>query len=209
MGFIIDINSKIYHREDCECIKYIHNKKSFSAGTFNMYRLGYKPCRKCSPLLRYYYNNKESIGMVALENGLKIRLRDESLLVDSHLSSWKIVYKNSEKEYMFKLYHENYQYYKECDVVSGEIMKKYHDQEVMYPTIEETLAYIARHDAYKTAQNNMYRKTKRTNKTNRYLYNRSKNRDIDMSTRRVCNLIDELVIQRENNKKEELNYENK
>lgn len=203
MGFIIDIDTNIYHREDCECIRHIHNTKPFSAGTFNMYRLGYKPCKKCSPLLRYYYNNKESIGMVALENGLKIRLRDESLLVDSHLSSWKIVYRNSDKGDMFKLYHENFQYYKDCDVVSGEIMKKYHDQEVMYTTIEETLSYIARHDAYKTAQHNRYRKAKRTNRTSRYLYNRSKNRNIEMSAKRVCNLIDELAIQRKNNNEED------
>lgn len=200
MEFYVDRKTNTYHRGSCECMKKLINPRSISTSSFSMYKLGYTPCRKCTPMYKYYDEHRDAIGKIALENGLKLRLRDESLLVDSPLSSWKIIcIVTNTGEVMFKLYHENTQQYRNCDIVNGEVMKKYHDQETWYKTIEEQLKYIIKHDTYRTERNRKYKKSNnRTTKTGRYLYNRSKNRDISMSSRRVYNLIEELEIQRKN-----------
>lgn len=202
MDFYVDKDTNIYHRADCDCLKNVPNKKILTTSSFNMYRLGYTPCRKCAPIYKYYDEHREAIGRIALENGLSLRLRDESLLIESQLSSWKLVCKPaySGDGLRFKLYHENTQQYRNCDIVHGEIMKKYHDQEVHYKSIEENLEYIVQHDNYRKERNSRYKKTgSRTSKTGRYLYNRSKNRDINISTRRVYNLIEQLEVERNNN----------
>lgn len=191
MEFFVDENKKIYHRPDCECVNSLQNKKHMYEGIFDMYCMGYKPCIKCSPFMVQYEQEKEEIHKFALEHGIRIKLRDECLIIDTHVSSWKLI-KDLYRSKALILFHENEQSYVKCNTKNGEIMKKYHTQNCHYATIVEFLQYIIQHDKYKDDYNNKYRKGKKTTKTKRYLYNRSRTRNINIGTKRVLNLLDEL-----------------
>lgn len=197
MNYIIDPETKIYHRTNCECIKKYKPTESIYDTIPSLYYKGYTPCPICSPLVRMYEKEKKDLKIFALENGLTMELRDESLYIDTFLASWKIIH-TQKYPYRLKLFHENTQFYSKCKIVEGNIIKQYHDQEVHYDTLMKYLQYIVNHDTYRDHENNSYRKKKRKkSKTEKFLYRRSKNRNISKGARRVYNIIDELEAKRE------------
>lgn len=187
MYYIVDKSTKTYHRCECERVNHIKYVGHINKTIPELYLLGYTPCEECSPLVRKYKQEERQIRSFAMENGLKIELRDETLYVDSFLSSWKIIHTSR-----FKLFHENTQSYNKCEIERGNVKKKYHNQECYYPTIMDNLEYIVRHDKYRDTANNAYRKRKKKSKTDRWLYKRSTKRYLNKSVRRVQNLITEL-----------------
>lgn len=195
MFFIIDTDTNIYHRYDCNCLNKCEHTTTTHSSIPGMYLKGYLPCEECSPMLAQYEAEKKESKEYAMEHGLQIEFRDESVYIDSFISSWKIIYTQRFPQKM-KLLHENTQSYYKCRVVNGNIIKQYHDQEVHYSSILMYLEYIVEHDAYKNSENNAYRKKKKKTRTDRYLYNRSKRRNVSKGVRRVCNLIDELEAKR-------------
>lgn len=197
MDFLINKKEKIYHRLDCECCNSIDygDRIYINDSLFRMYEKGYKPCPICSPLLKQYELEKEEIHKFVLEKGIRIRFRDECLLIDTHISSWKII-KGFHGTKSLILYHENEQLYCKCYNKKGEIIKKYHNQGCHYKTIMEYLRYIVNHDEYKDKFNNKYRKTKKSNRTKKYLYKRAQTKNINIGTKRVLNLLEEIETQR-------------
>lgn len=204
--FYVDMDTRIYHRKNCKCLDSEHNIMEAKSSIPMLYTSGYFACEECSPLLKQYYKEEKDLKIYAVEHGLKMELRDESLYIDTFISSWKIIY-TLRYPFRFKLLHENTQLYCKCKVINGNIIKEYHDQEVHYDNLMRYLEYIVNHDEYKNNRINSYRKKKRKTKTDRFLYNRSKNRNIIEGTRRVYNLIDELEAKKKLTDKEEMNYE--
>lgn len=193
MKFILDKKTNTYHRPNCKCIT--HDMVEIDRGFTSLYYNGFKACKECSLLLREYEKDKAILRSYALEHGLRVDIRGEVIYIDSFLSSWKIIY----NQYVLGacpmiLYHENTQSYYMMKKNKGNIIKSYHQQDCRYKTLLEYYQYIAHHDAYKDRINNRYRKANKKTKTDKFLYYRSKYRNIDKSVRRVENLIEELEV---------------
>lgn len=208
MDFIVDKKTNIYHRPQCGCLTKVEetNQLPTSQNIFVMYTLGYTPCKICSPLIRRYEMEKKEIKSFCLEHGISMKVRDETILIDTHVSSWKIIYVQKNRKYL-RLYHENTQLYFKCKQVNGEIIKQYHNQtDAHSSTILGYLEYIYEHDQFRDKEKNKYKHQNKNTRTQKYLYRRSKRRDINRSSRRVYNLLDELQAQ--NKIKEELEEKN-
>lgn len=196
---IIDTKNKVYHRSECSCLRKVSkkNQEEKNMNIFDFYVQGFKPCSVCSPLLRQYEIEKDEIRKFCVANGLSYRIRDESLLIDTYVSSWKIIYTLKNRRWL-RLYHENTQLYYKCNSVNGEIIKSYHNQESAHSsTILGYLKYIVEHDNYKYKNSTRYKKMNKNTKTKKYLYDRAKKRDEKARVLRVCNVIEQLQQEKE------------
>lgn len=194
MHAIIDKKTKTYHRIDCDCIKDIDEKDrvELNLTIFEYYLQGYKPCEKCSELVKRYKQEEKDIKQFCFENAMTCRLRDESLLIDTYFSSWKIIFTFRSTSGLL-LYHENNQAYYTCQTVNGDIIKKYHYQyDIHSDTIMGYLKYIVEHDKWRQYNNTRYKRVGKSTRTKRYLYKKNAKKNKMRTTTRVYNLLEEL-----------------
>lgn len=194
MHTIIDAKTKTYHRIDCDCIKDIKPEDRIEKRLtiFEYYLQGYKPCEKCSELVRLYKQEEKEIKQFCFENAMSCKMRDESLIIDTYFSSWKIIFSFRSGSGLL-LYHENNQAYYTCQTINGQVMKKYHYQyDIHSDTIMGYLHYIVEHDKWRQENNVRYKKIGKNTRTKRYLYRRNDKKNRRRSTARVYNLLEEL-----------------
>ena len=196
MHAYVDTKTNTYHRIYCDCVKHIKpsNLIEMRENIASFYTLGYKPCECCSPLLKQFKKEEKDIRLFCLNNAIHIKFVDESLIIDTFYSSWKLIYAIRTGGTLV-LYHENNQIYNKYNSVKGNIIKEYHNQKVEYNSIMDYLKYIVAHDEYKSDKSTSYKKYNKTSRTKRYLRNRAKMKDYARKTNRVLNIIEELEAQ--------------
>lgn len=194
MHTVVDTRTNTYHRINCDCINYIPEeyREEKRLKIFDYYLEGYKPCEKCSDLLRLFKQEEKDIKEFCFEHAINYKLRDESLLIDTYFSSWKIIFAYRSGQGLV-LYHENNQAYYLCQTVKGDVIKQYHYQfDAHSDTILGYLKYIVEHDKWRQLKNTNYKRTGRNTRTKRYLYKRAVKKDKKRTTARVYNLLEEL-----------------
>ncbi len=135
---------KIIHMMECF---HILNTDINNIGWFetlpDAYEQGYRLCKHCNPLFKYYKNEREKICDFCRENGLSV-LNNRSVLVYSIKSKWKIAL---DKKNRIVLYHKN-DFKTNKDHLSE--ISGYHLQgDARRGSIVAYLKYIVEHDYYR------------------------------------------------------------
>lgn len=95
---------------------------------------------------KYYHQEEDAIMDICMENFITCFLQGKSLVIETPVSTWKII-TNGRKKSMF-LYHRNEM---EKDVIDdpNALVPNYHSQSCRRNTIVEYLEYIIAHDFYR------------------------------------------------------------
>ncbi len=109
------------------------------------YEQGYRLCRHCNPLLKYYKDEMEQILDFCQKNGLSVYPADKSIIVTSTQSKWKI---SLNKHNKIVLYHKNT--FKAVWDQFSEIPGYHLQGDVKKESVVEYLKYIIDHDRYRT-----------------------------------------------------------
>lgn len=161
------------------------------------YQQGYRFCKHCNPLFKYYKAENKEIIDFCRKNGLSVILRNKNILVCSIKSNWKITL---DKNNRIVLYHKN-EFETNRDYLSE--INGYHLQgDARRDSIVSYLNYIIRHDDYRM-QNPIYISKKEKESppprkgTKRYksLQRRIEKYERKKAIRNVLDLIDSLSIQ--------------
>ena len=198
MHAYIDEKTKIYHRIDCKCVENINPRyfKEMRENIVDYYKLGYKPCPICSPLIKQFKKEEKEIKLFCMEHSIKYKIIDESLLIDTYYSSWKIIFAIRTGGDLI-LYHENNQQYNRYNQVNGNIIKTYHIQnDISSTTIIGYLQYIINHDRFRETKNTKYKHYNLNSRTKRFLYRRAKKKDRRICVNRVYNILEELEAEK-------------
>lgn len=136
---------KIIHTINCF---HIQNTDIENTGWFESlseaYEYGYRLCKHCNPLFKYYKKEQKSVLDFCRKNGMSIHLSNRSISVTSIKSKWKIVL---DKKNKIVLYHKN-DFVTDKDYLSE--VDGYHLQgDVRKKSIVEYLKYIIEHDSYR------------------------------------------------------------
>lgn len=114
------------------------------------YQQGYRFCKHCNSLFKYYKAENKEIIDFCRKNGLSVILRNKNILVCSIKSNWKITL---DKNNRIVLYHKN-EFETNRDYLSE--INGYHLQgDARRDSIVSYLNYIIRHDDYRM-QNPIY-----------------------------------------------------
>lgn len=137
-------HKKIVHLSHCSYFQYMSHE---SIGKFenieDAQTAGYRICKCCAPISKYYRKEYYKIKDYAAKNGIAFYLNDGALIIQTPRSKWKII-TNGNRNYIF-LYHKNiYNKGKDKSLVPG-----YHSQSVRRSTIMGYLKYIVDHDNYR------------------------------------------------------------
>lgn len=198
MHAYVDMKTRTYHRVDCLCVKHIQPRyfMEMRENIANYYKLGYKPCPVCAPLITQFKKEEKEIKLFCMEHSIKWKIVDESLLIDTYYSSWKIIFAIRTGGDLI-LYHENNQQYSRYNQVKGNIIKQYHIQDdVASVTIMGYLNYIVAHDKFRETKNTKYKHYNLHSRTNRFLYRRSKKKDRRRCVNRVYNILEEIEAEK-------------
>lgn len=136
---------KIIHTADCF---HLFNTDIRNIGWFETlseaYAKGYRLCKHCNPLFKYFKKEEDQIYDFCREKGMSVRLNNRSISVDSIYSVWKIAPDENNK---IILYHKNsFETKKDClSEIAG-----YHLQgDVRRENILGYLNYIIDHDYFR------------------------------------------------------------
>lgn len=137
-------HSKIVHSFQCSYFEHMDHENTGQFDNLDEARkAGYRLCKCCAPISKYYRKEYYRIKDYAAKNGLLFYLNDGVLIIQTPYSKWKII-TNGNKNYIF-LYHKNtYNRGKDKSLVSG-----YHSQSVRRSSIMGYLKYIVEHDNYR------------------------------------------------------------
>ena len=104
---------------------------------------GYRPCRRCNPILRQYQKEQTAILDYCRENGMSFHLNDRYLSIISPISQWRVTVSPSG---MTMLYHKNTEF-RASDAASA--IRGYHNQHIRFRSLLEYFTYITSHDQYR------------------------------------------------------------
>lgn len=137
-------HNKIVHLSHCTYFQHMNHDE---IGTFGRMdeatSAGYRICKCCAPIRKYYKEEYYKIKDYASKNGIAFYLSNGEFIVQTPYSKWKII-TNGRKNYIF-LYHKNI-YSKNID---KSLVPGYHSQAVRRNTIMGYLQYIVDHDNYR------------------------------------------------------------
>lgn len=158
-GRALDNGTDFYntHTWTCEsCLAYLKDTKSCflvrgfapeAIGTFETlseaFDAGYRPCRRCNPILRQYRKEQMAILDYCRENGMSFHLNDRYLSIISPISQWRVTVSPSGTT---MLYHKNTEL-RASDAASA--IRGYHNQHICFRSLPEYFSYITSHDAYR------------------------------------------------------------
>lgn len=158
-GRALDNGTDFYntHTWTCEsCLAYLKDTKSCflvrvfapeTIGTFetlsDAFDAGYRPCRRCNPILRQYQKEQTAILDYCRENGMSVRLNDRYLSIISPISQWRVTVSPSGTT---MLYHKNTEF-RASDAASA--IRGYHNQHIRFQSLLQYFTYITSHDAYR------------------------------------------------------------
>lgn len=188
---------KIVHTQQCPYCKHMNREGKESFHTLEKARqAGYRMCKYCAPMGRYYRRELRNIVDYAAENGLIFDYIDGSIFIRTPYSQWKII-TNGRNNDIF-LYHKNI-YRKSFD---KSLVPGYHSQAVRRKSITEYMRYIVEHDLYRL-HNPFYQKQtaneppKKGTRRYKKQEERRKRRERYTSIMRVVALIDNGAEYRE------------
>lgn len=188
---------KIVHYVDCYQAKKIKEENVIWFHTMKEARkAGYKLCKCCCPMGKYYRKEKRKIERFALQNSMEIYLQDGALYVETPVAPWKIVV-GGQKKKLF-LYHGNTEVYRDCEKKDGHIIHTYHWQKrVRHNSILGYMRYIDQHDCWRSGREKAYKALPRQTKGQKKLYKQEKKKAKRLAVLRVHNLIDKMRYERE------------
>ncbi len=187
---------KIIHMTSCRYCRNIKTKFYFDNLDFAKGR-GYRFCRYCSPIAKYYWKEETEIANFSFNNGISCAMVSDYILVNTPYSRWKIIVAGKKKQ-MF-LYHRNSHDIKPKHDKTGidyNLAPGYHSQRFRSDTIIGYLNYIVEHDGYRLNNPVHVHREKRPPKkgTKRYRkeQNKIKRREQHQAQKRVLDLIESL-----------------
>lgn len=135
---------KIVHTSQCPyCIRMNRERMEIFHTVEEAREKGYRLCKDCAPMGKYYRAEYHEIRNYADENGIIFDYYDGSITIRTPYSQWKII-TNGRKKELF-LYHKNvYRNSFEKSLVPG-----YHSQSVRRKSILAYMNYIVEHDRYR------------------------------------------------------------
>ena len=157
--------NRVFHYPNCTYALKINPENLISFSCKDDARAcGYRHCKYCSRIIKYYNQNKEEIDRFISSNHLKMYIEDDSMYIDNNFACWKITvdsYGNG-----LVLFHGNTERYEDLKIKDGHIIHHYHLQKYKgNRNIMSMLQYIIDHDKWKAEHINNYKslpkKTKR------------------------------------------------
>lgn len=135
---------KIVHTKSCFLVRGFAPE---TIGTFETlseaFDAGYRPCRRCNPILRQYRKEQMAILDYCRENGMSFHLNDRYLSIISPISQWRVTVSPSGTT---MLYHKNTEF-RASDAASA--IRGYHNQHISFDSLLQYFTYITSHDAYR------------------------------------------------------------
>lgn len=186
--------SKIVHL--CSCF-HISNTHISDIASFNNIAeaeaKGYRVCKHCAGLKKYFNSEKIEIARICKENGISVNNKWAFLYVNTVYGQWKILFDEDRK--CLQLYHRN-----SYENGKPTLIPHYHYHDIIYNSISKYLIYIIKHDEFRhknplhIKQGKPKKPTKGTNAWNKY---QKKNKHIQKKRAiyNVLNLIDNLCLQ--------------
>lgn len=147
-----------------------------------------------APIWKYYQQEEDAIMDICMENFITCFLQGKSLVIETPVSTWKII-TNGRKKSMF-LYNRNEM---EKGVIDdpNAMIPNYHSQSCRRNTIVEYLEYIIAHDFYREKNPVKYSVKNKANsqkgtKRHKKEMKKAKRREKRHETKRVMELIEQL-----------------
>lgn len=135
---------RIVHTQACFLVRGFAPE---TIGTFETlseaFDAGYRPCRRCNPILRQYRKEQMAILDYCRENGMSFHLNDRYLSIISPISQWRVTVSPSGTT---MLYHKNTEF-RASDAASA--IRGYHNQHISFDSLLQYFTYITSHDAYR------------------------------------------------------------
>lgn len=170
------MNSKdrIFHYPYCKYVKRIKSKNLIRFNSKDEAREnGFKHCKYCSRLIKYYNEDKEVIDKFIKEHHMKMYINDDSMYIDHTFSCWKITTESN--GYGLILYHGNTENYSKLELKDGHIQHHYHIQKYRgRREILHMLKYIVEHDEWKTDHADAYKDLPKRSKKQKKEYNKQR-----------------------------------
>lgn len=147
-----------------------------------------------APIWKYYQQEEDAIMDICMENFITCFLQGKSLVIETPVSTWKII-TNGRKKSMF-LYHRNEMEIGMIDDPNALILN-YHSQSCRRNTIVEYLEYIIAHDFYREKNPVKYSVKNKSNsqkgtKRHKKEMKKAKRREKRHETKCVMELIEQL-----------------
>lgn len=141
-------SSKVVHYSHCHHIK---GRKQDIRGTFDTLeearRAGYRLCKCCAPMAKFYRKEVRDLVKFAAENGLSFCYEDGMVDIQSPYSRWKVVVVGKLRKKL-AIYHKNTQVRKK---EKPTMIPGYHSQAFRADTILDYMKFVLSHDAYHLA----------------------------------------------------------
>lgn len=197
--YINDISSHIYHMVNCQHLSKtsIDRISSFeNIGECEAH--GYKICKHCAPLKKYYDTEKDEIERICLSNGIWFHNQIAFFYIDTVKSQWKIIFNESSNR--LQLYHQNLWSNRDSSVIP-----EYHLQDASSRTVCGFLKYIISHDQYRQ-KNPVYipetksANLKRGSKSWKKRIKKRKKRNKARAARRVVRMIESMQSEKNKNR---------
>ena len=188
--YVNDSNSKIYHMKNCYHLSRTSEDRISSFYSFgDCESHGYKICKHCAPLKKYYQKEETAIKEFCNKNGIWFHNRVAYFFIDTIKSQWIILF--NEELNKLQLYHQNL--WEKDD--SGEI-PGYHLQNEKRKTVCGFLEFIVWHDKYRQ-KNPVYiptqkPKLKKGSKAWRKNAKKEKKRSKNKTARHVIKMIEHM-----------------
>jgi len=185
---------KVFHQQECRFVKRIKKKNRLYFQDIAAARKGgFRFCNCCSPMTRKYRKERPKIKKIIEDNGLKVQVFDNTLLINNNGVNWKIVL-SEDKTKAILLYHANTESNYGLKRVEGHLQFNYHYQRGTenLKCIKHLLEYIIAHDDWRMGTLNSYRTMSRKSKKKRKAYKRARRKARRIAATRVINLLEEL-----------------
>ncbi len=141
--YIKDSDSRIYHMKNCHHLSKTSADRILSFENIGeCMSSGYKVCKHCAPLKKYYINEEMEIRKFCKESGIWFRNRVAYFYIDTIKSQWIIIY--NEELNKLQLYHQNTWDKKSTGIIPG-----YHLQGENSKTVCGFLKFIIWHDKFR------------------------------------------------------------
>lgn len=116
--YVNDSKSRIYHMKICHHLSRISEDRISSFGDIGECEAyGYKVCKHCAPLKKYFKREEMDIKAYCDANGIWFHNRVAYFYIDTVRSQWKIIY--NEELNKLQLYHQNQWNKKDSSVIPG------------------------------------------------------------------------------------------
>lgn len=140
--------SKVVHYSHCHHLKGLkHDERGIFNTPEEARAAGYRLCKCCAPMTKFYLKEAKALEQFAAENGLTYFYEDGMLDIKSPYSQWKVVAVGKGAKILV-IYHKNVQYRsnQKPSIVPG-----YHSQAYRTDTLLGYMKFVLSHDAYHLA----------------------------------------------------------